>query len=610
MGSSRHNKKHKTHKHKHKKHHHKSSHRHKRDKKRETSIASSMDEETLLHKALMSSESLALRAPSDDTDNSTDAATGQIDHSITNIDERTSGGRPSNDSTECVDNDEGTLRTGLELEGNTDELGEGGRMKSSSESKKRRHKSRERKKRKGSRERNRSRSRNRSRNRSRSRNRLRSRSRSRSRNRSRSRRRQKSRERRSRSRNRSRKSRSRSRKRSRRSRSRNRSRTRSRRSRSRTRSRSKGYSRGGRRSRSRDKWRSGHFSDSSPSDHDKDTTNPYASYPIPVIKTKADVIAEFTAFCRDLSHDRKDTKTVEQYHPFELKEETSRDNDNKTSVVSATQVLVDFNAGIDTRPVEMRFPVSAGIDHQTNDTEEEIPAANNSTSMSVSDIISERALIQQRLLINPSDIAAAAILKELDTKMSKWCQGNIVPGRYTGVTMVTPMDKGTHKMGLQAWAKKKMFYGLRPVREGFGMKMLKRMGWREGQPLGKGKEGYIEPIPVDVKTDRQGLSTEEDKKVNTLTTSVPSTDSTPSCLQGKHPVCALQELSVKKLWDPPSYEIVSETGPPHMRIFIYKVTVNGDTYQPSCGTSNKKLAKAQAALTCLKSLGLISNDSK
>ena len=46
--------------------------------------------------------------------------------------------------------------------------------------------------------------------------------------------------------------------------------------------------------------------------------------------------------------------------------------------MSATQVLVDFNAGIDTRPVEMRFPVSAGIDHQTNDAEEEIPATNNS----------------------------------------------------------------------------------------------------------------------------------------------------------------------------------------------------------------------------------------
>ena len=50
-----------------------------------------------------------------------------------------------------------------------------------------------------------------------------------------------------------------------------------------------------------------------------------------------------------------------------------------------------------------------------------------------------------------------------------------------------------------------MFYGLRPVREGFGMKLMKRMGWREGEPLGKAKEGHIEPIPVDVKTDRQGI---------------------------------------------------------------------------------------------------------
>ena len=40
---------------------------------------------------------------------------------------------------------------------------------------------------------------------------------------------------------------------------------------------------------------------------------------------------------------------------------------------------------------------------------------------------------------------------------------------------------------------------------------------------------------------------------------------------GKHPVCALQELCSKKQWDPPSYDIVSETGPQHMRTFVYKV---------------------------------------
>ena len=114
-----------------------------------------------------------------------------------------------------------------------------------------------------------------------------------------------------------------------------------------------------------------------------------------------------------------------------------------------------------------------------------------------------------------------------------------------------------------------MFYGLRPVREGFGMKLMKRMGWREGEPLGKAKEGHIEPIPVDVKTDRQGivvvytnsffilsgfvsafdcdylncdihvyyccigLSTEEDKVASVVSsTTVPASDQTPTCLQG------------------------------------------------------------------------------
>ena len=69
---------------------------------------------------------------------------------------------------------------------------------------------------------------------------------------------------------------------------------------------------------------------------------------------------------------------TQQYHPFELKGDTGTSSNSKTSLVSATQVLVDFNAGYDTRPVEMRFPVSAGIDHQVNDTEQE-PATNNTT---------------------------------------------------------------------------------------------------------------------------------------------------------------------------------------------------------------------------------------
>lgn len=33
---------------------------------------------------------------------------------------------------------------------------------------------------------------------------------------------------------------------------------------------------------------------------------------------------------------------------------------------------------------------------------------------------------------------------------------------------------------------------------------MRKMGWREGEGLGKNKEGSVEPIMVDFKTDRKG----------------------------------------------------------------------------------------------------------
>ena len=36
------------------------------------------------------------------------------------------------------------------------------------------------------------------------------------------------------------------------------------------------------------------------------------------------------------------------------------------------------------------------------------------------------------------------------------------------------------------------------------------MGWKEGQGLGKHKEGPIEPLKLDVKIDRKGLVTQEE----------------------------------------------------------------------------------------------------
>jgi len=42
------------------------------------------------------------------------------------------------------------------------------------------------------------------------------------------------------------------------------------------------------------------------------------------------------------------------------------------------------------------------------------------------------------------------------------------------------------------------------VTVGMGAQLMRKMGWREGEGLGKNKEGSVEPIMVDFKTDRKG----------------------------------------------------------------------------------------------------------
>ena len=39
------------------------------------------------------------------------------------------------------------------------------------------------------------------------------------------------------------------------------------------------------------------------------------------------------------------------------------------------------------------------------------------------------------------------------------------------------------------------------------MQMLQRMGWTQGTPLGRKREGYVNPITVEVRTARKGLCT-------------------------------------------------------------------------------------------------------
>lgn len=60
--------------------------------------------------------------------------------------------------------------------------------------------------------------------------------------------------------------------------------------------------------------------------------------------------------------------------------------------------------------------------------------------------------------------------------------------------------------GPQAWAKRDQLRKTRALDSGMGMHLLQKMGWRPGEGLGKNKEGQLEPLALDVKTDKKGLS--------------------------------------------------------------------------------------------------------
>eukprot|EP00092_Neocalanus_flemingeri_P023572 GFUD01025562.1.p1 GENE.GFUD01025562.1~~GFUD01025562.1.p1 ORF type:complete len:384 (+),score=111.63 GFUD01025562.1:49-1200(+) len=188
-----------------------------------------------------------------------------------------------------------------------------------------------------------------------------------------------------------------------------------------------------------------------------------------------------------------------------------------------------------------------------------------------------------------------------------------------------------------------MFHAASRVSGGIGEKMLLKMGWSEGEGLGKRKEGDTEPIQfMEIKTDRRGLVTRDDDKqpnmevqnVEEKTKSkfceIKSTsfwnwhgtgmkgpenmkdrlkkckkevkDKEPLDLTGKHPVSAIMELCSKKRWAEPRF--ISETGSAG---FKFRVEVNGASYTPSTSSDTKKSAKAESAKNCLVQMGLWSS---
>ena len=67
-----------------------------------------------------------------------------------------------------------------------------------------------------------------------------------------------------------------------------------------------------------------------------------------------------------------------------------------------------------------------------------------------------------------------------------------------------------------------------------GRRLLEKMGWKDGMALGKSNEGCLEPLILDIKTDRKGLMSVEEGPRKPMP--VVSNHSAPvKDLSGKHP---------------------------------------------------------------------------
>ncbi|XP_059149540.1 protein SON-like [Physella acuta] len=382
------------------------------------------------------------------------------------------------------------------------------------------------------------------------------------------------------------------------------------------------------------------------------------------VKSGGKSVEELTEFCKKISAKGKDKPEVELsdssddnlmpsteeddqliHHPFKVRELNTASI--KMNIRNAKQlpVLTPVEKQAQQAALRLTFPVSSGSHHRASESEwvpvvkptppappATAPASSQSPAapppppaeppkpesifpnpveaqkIDIGTIISERLQAVRKLQENPYDVQALTKMHKVQEQASMWATSKHLPGQFTGSTgaHVLSQQELIGDKRHQAWAKKTQLTQAAPVNGGIGMFLLQKMGWKQGEGLGKNNEGSKEPLMLDIKIDRKGLTAAaESNKVKTVTAGVPRAKD----LSNKHPVSALMELCNRRRWGAPVFTVVEESGPDHKKSFLFKVKVNNVEYQPSVSSTNKKTAKAQCAAVCLQEMGLLPRDA-
>uniref|UniRef100_A0A0B7AJ79 G-patch domain-containing protein n=1 Tax=Arion vulgaris TaxID=1028688 RepID=A0A0B7AJ79_9EUPU len=388
-----------------------------------------------------------------------------------------------------------------------------------------------------------------------------------------------------------------------------------------------------------------------------------------VVKSGGKSVQELTEFCKRISEkshakagsdysnssdgdgvkDSDDDDDMLIHHPFKVKEANSSGIVMNIRNAKQLPVLTPSEKQAQQATLRLTFPVSSGSHHRASESEwvpvVKTPAADSTKNLSSSSqvtsqapalpapppppneqkkvdnifplpseaqkidicsIITERLQAVRKLQENPFDMQALSKMHQVQEQASKWATSRHLPGQFTGSTgaQVLSQEQLIGDRRHQAWVKKLSHAA--PVNGGIGMFLLQKMGWKQGEGLGKNNEGSREPLMLDIKVDRRGLTTAaEFPRHKAHAVGVPRAKD----LSNKHPVSALMELCNRRRWGLPLFTVVSESGPDHKKSFLFKVMVNNVEYQPTMASSNKKTAKAQCAAICLQEMGLLPRDA-
>ncbi|XP_077403074.1 SON DNA and RNA binding protein b [Vanacampus margaritifer] len=315
----------------------------------------------------------------------------------------------------------------------------------------------------------------------------------------------------------------------------------------------------------------------------------------PAARSDAGMAKEFPVSSGS-QHRKKESKTLDAYGDWVPVEKTS--DETKPAVPKAA---ASSSAGTSETLKAAELPGTA--EESATDDDSVFPGP-PPQPVDISQAVSERIKAQKRLAENPYDVSAICMLSRAQEQVDAWAQSNTVPGLFTGSTGAQVLSsEELSNSGPQAWLKKDQFLRAAPVSGGVGEFLMRKMGWRAGEGLGRNREGTVEPIVIDFKVDRKGLVAEGEKPQKPTGGLVVTKD-----LMGKHPVSALIELCTKKRMTQPDFIMVHHSGPDHRKNFLFKVTVNGADYQPQTASPNKKHAKAMAATVALQALGEVPVD--